>query len=414
MARIDALAAITESGKPWTRVAFSDLHLRGREWLKAEFERVGLEVIIDAAGNLVGRQRGTVPGLGALSMGSHSDTVPSGGRFDGVAGVVAALEAVETLRDAGKRLRHPLVIFDFLAEEPNKYGLSCIGSRALSGALSADDLVRQASDGSSMAEGIAASGGSPEKLGGPLMTEGELAAFVELHIEQGRVLEQSDIATGVVSGIAGIRRVEVALQGRADHSGATPMSLRRDALVAAAEFLVDVERHAVAIGSVPFVATVGKFEVLPNAANVVPGCVELTLEVRSTDDVTISDYLAGMQARLETLAGQRGLSFTWEVVGANAPVLMSEKVQSAIASAAEMGGASFTIMPSGAGHDAAFMARLCPSGMIFVPSKDGRSHCPEEWTEPDQLAAGAQVLLDTILRLDESLSTEAVNGSTDI
>lgn len=402
--RIASLAAITDVAMPWSRTAFSDLHLKGREWLAQEMGALGLQTTIDAGGNLIGRCPGARPELGHLASGSHSDTVPAGGRYDGAAGVLIALEAFNAIRDAGTVLSHTFEVIDFLAEEPNQYGMSCIGSRAMVGALTSGDLGRKAPDGTTLAEGIARMGGDPSLLDRALRAPGELAAFVELHIEQGRVLEAGELDIGIVTDIVGIRRMEVSVLGRADHSGATPMSLRSDALVGAAEMIQGFERRALGEMGEPLVATVGKLNVSPNAANVVPGQVDFTLEVRGSGEAAIQSYLADVNGLIQLIADRRKLSVTATAAGVNAPVKMSGVVRSAISRTARKLGLKAQEMPSGAGHDAAFVARLCPAGMVFVPSRDGRSHCPEEFTSSAELAAGAQVLLDTILSLDASLS----------
>lgn len=404
--RIADLAAVTDPQFPWSRTAFSPLHREGRVWLAREMASLGLSTAIDAGANLIGRLRGQRPELAPMATGSHSDTVPSGGRFDGAAGILVALEALHAMRDAGIELNHTLEIIDFLAEEPNQYGLSCIGSRALVGALTAADLQRTAPDGTTLSEGMASMGGDPDRLDMPLRTQGDLSVFVELHIEQGRVLESGGLDIGVVTDIVGIRRLEVRMMGRADHSGATPMIMRADALAGAAEIIVGFERRAEAEKLAPLVATVGKLNVIPNAANVVPGQVDFTLEVRAATEAAIIGYLADVTGEMQSIAERRGLKLATAMAGTNLPVKMSLMVQSAIAGAAEALGLRHQAMPSGAGHDAAFVARLCPVGMIFVPSKDGRSHCPEEYTSPSQLAAGAQVLLTTLLHLDTTLTRD--------
>ncbi len=227
-----ALAAITDPERPYTRRSFSALFLKGREWLARRFDEAGLDVRIDTAGNLIGRREGADAGLKTIMLGSHSDTVPSGGRFDGIAGVIAALETARSLTDAAVVLRHPLEVVDFLAEEPSEYGLSCVGSRGMAGALEADMLALKNSTGEPLGSGLRRVGGDPERLAES--KRADIDAFLELHIEQGVVLESEGVDVGIVTSIVGIRRMEIAFEGEADHAGTTPMGLRRDALVAGA------------------------------------------------------------------------------------------------------------------------------------------------------------------------------------
>lgn len=401
-ADLDRLAALTEPGRPWTRVAFSDLHRKARAWLTKEMLDLGLEVRLDPGGNLIGRLEGRESERPPLATGSHSDTVPSGGRYDGAAGVLAGLEIVRALREAGVELRHPLEVIDFLAEEPNRYGLSCVGSRALVGLVSAEQLARRAEDGSSLSDGIRRMGGDPDRLGSPLLARGTYTAFVELHIEQGRILEQAGEDVGAVTAIAGITRVAVEVLGRADHAGATPMDQRRDALVGASLMVARVEEIALhhARTGTPVVATVGRLDVEPNASNVVPGLVRFVLEVRSGDDAAAADCMRDALEAIGAIADQRALVTSHSVLGTSSAVAMDKAVADAIMAAAAKSGARARTMVSGAGHDAAYMARIAPAGMVFIPCRDGRSHCPEEFAEPEQVALGAQVLLQTLLSID--------------
>ena len=261
--RIEALSGFTEPGRPWTRTAFSPLYERAREWLRAEMQSAGLSTEIDAGGNLIGRLPGKRNELSALGLGSHIDTVPDGGRFDGIAGVAAALEVAQAINEAGLHLQHPLAIFDFLAEEPNRFGLSCVGSRAIAGELSADTLQVKSPEGETLADAIARMGGDPEKLTRRLLEPESMRAFMELHIEQGTRLESAGDDIGIVTDIVGISRAEIIFTGRADHSGTTPMGRRQDALVAASLFVAAVEKRACDSGEDGHVATVGKLQVFP-------------------------------------------------------------------------------------------------------------------------------------------------------
>lgn len=404
--RIDALAELTLPDRPWERTAFSSLHKQARSFLQDVMQQIGLETRIDAGGNLIGRQPGLQNDAGPISIGSHSDTVPEGGRFDGVAGVVVAMEIAQTLSEANVRLQHPLEVIDFLAEEPNKYGLSCVGSRAMAGHLSQSMLDYTAPDGSDLRSAIQGMGGDPAQLDKPLRRQGDMAAFLELHIEQGRVLEEAEDDIGCVTEIVGITRLDVEIVGMADHSGATPMSLRKDALAAAAQLVLAFEAKACEETRGAMVATVGKLDVSPNASNAVPGRVSFNLEIRAGQQVILDDFLAWAEDTIKAVCTKRSLTANTKVIGTSNPVVMADPVQGAILKAAQSNGLKARSMPSGAGHDAAYMARLAPTGMVFIPCAEGRSHCPEEYTTPEQLAKGAQTLLDAVLRLDADLTSQ--------
>lgn len=394
-ADLDALAQITDPERPWTRRAFSPRFDEGRDYLRRRFLGEGLNVWTDAGGNLIGRLDGTEPQVGTIMLGSHSDTVPDGGRFDGVAGVVVALEVARILSRRGAALRHNLAVVDFLAEEVSIFGVSCIGSRAMAGVLP-QDWLRRISDGRDLATAIRDVGGKPESLEAPLADD--LKAFLELHIEQGPVLEREKIALGVVTTIVGINRVEIEVKGRPDHAGTTPMGLRADALVAAARIVSEIERYATELSGGPghFTATVGEFEISPNAANVVPGRVRMLVDIRAEraeDKEAFVSWLTGLDGDGENTIEAR-------LISANPGVQMDDGLQETLAKAADGLDTPYRKMVSGAGHDAAFMARLCPSAMLFVPCRDGRSHCPEEWADAADLALAAEVLANTIMELD--------------
>jgi N-carbamoyl-L-amino-acid hydrolase len=400
--RIEDLSRITEPGRPWTRRSFSPLFLEGRRWLAGEFRAAGLEPVIDAGGNLVANLEGRNPNLKPLVVGSHSDTVPSGGRYDGILGVLAALEVAQSLVDSGERLRHSLRVYDFLAEEPSEFGVSCIGSRALAGALTPDllDLVRP--DGMTLREGLRFVGGDPDKLATVQCSPNGITAYIEVHIEQGRVLESEGIRIGIVTDIVGIHRERITVTGRADHAGATPMRLRADALVGASNVVQEVHRRALAASTedASFVATIGKLEVAPNAINAVPGKVEMIVEARSGDEAAIIEFADALVRDLRSPLAALKLSIARERISHVSPAPCAEFVREAIRSAAADLGISARDLPSGAGHDGVFLSRIGPIGMIFVPCREGRSHAPEESIEPHQAADGARVLAAVVRRLD--------------
>ncbi|MHC5305787.1 Zn-dependent hydrolase [Bartonella sp. LJL80] len=397
---IMALAAITDPGAPFTRRSFSELFLTGRDWLSKRFAEAGLAVSLDSGGNLIGRLAGIKPGT--IMIGSHSDTVPSGGRFDGIAGVITALEVVRSMRDHGIIANHTIDIVDFLAEEPSEYGLSCIGSRAMSGHLTKSQLDYKHPDGETLAGAIDRIGGRIADLANA--RRDDIAAFFELHIEQGIVLEQAAIDVGIVTAIAGIARIEIGYQGRADHAGATPMSLRRDAGLAAAKTVLHVNSLATEIaesGNGHFVATTGIVEQMPNAANVIAGQSRLVIDVRAEDHAMTEAFLAKLDDETNTIASACRVNRSkWLLLSDTMPAKCDETLQELLAESAAKLGLKSCSMASGAGHDTAFISHVASSCMVFVPSKEGISHAPDEWTEPEEIAAGAAVLFESVIAFD--------------
>ena len=403
--RVETLARYTLPDAPWTRRAFSPLFEQARAWLAQEFADAGLDVRLDAGGNLVGRRAGRAPALKPIVTGSHCDTVMNGGRFDGIIGVLAGIEVARTLHEHGVALDHPFEVIDFLSEEPSDYGISCVGSRALCGQLDAAMLAARDPRGETLAEGLRRIGGDPDALSAPLRAAGDTAAFVELHIEQGPVLESRQLPIGVVTHIVGIRRVSIVVQGQPDHAGTTPMDIRRDALVGAARLIDAAHRQASRLSGNPHyvVATVGRIEVAPNAANAVPGVATLTLEVRSDSDAVLDSFPETLMAGLADELAALRLTAAMSPLSRARPTACSPEVMNAIESAAGRLGYASMRLPSGAGHDAVYMAPTGPIGMVFIPCLGGRSHCPEEWIEPAQLLDGTRVLYDTVLELDRVL-----------
>ena len=399
--RIEKLAEFIDPSKPaYTRRAFTPVYSEARRWLSGEFEQAGLNTHIDAGGNLIGRKDGTDQEAPSIMLGSHIDTVAEGGRFDGTAGVIAALEVAQTLAENRRYLQHPLEVVDFLSEEVSDYGASCVGSRAMAGTLM-PDMLTGSNDTETLADAITRMGGNPELAVSGSRQPANIAAFLELHIEQGPVLERAGVPVGVVEGIAGIRRYEVEVAGRADHSGTTPMDLRQDALYAATEVIRRVFLLASgAAGNSGLVATTGRIENFPNVANVVPGRVRLIVEARSVNSKEIDSFFERLFAELELAYAQSGVSLSHRFISDAPPTACDPELRAAIRSAATNRGLRFLDMPSGAGHDAMQIAHICPVGMIFVPSLAGRSHTPEEFTKVEDIAAGTSVLLDAVTHLD--------------
>lgn len=400
-----ALGQLTEPGKPYTRRSFTGLFDQGRAFLRQRMLEAGLKVRVDAAGNLIGRLDGLEPGLGAILLGSHSDTVAAGGRFDGVAGVVAALEVVRTLAKSAERLRHSVEVVDFLAEEPSEFGLSCIGSRGMAGLLEPGMLNMTDPEGRRLECALRAVDGAPERLAEA--RRADVAAFLELHIEQGPVLEAEGVDIGVVTGIVGIRRIEITFDGQAAHAGTAPMHRRRDAAFAGAATIVQVRERAEALAresSDYFVATVGSVRVEPGGPNVVPGRCRLIIDARSSSRALTDRFVEGLDH--DSLAAARRADVdrsAFDILSDGLPALCAPGIQDAIAAAADRLQLTAMTIASGAGHDAAFIARICPVGMIFIPCLKGMSHTPDEWSEPKDVAAGTAVMLETVRALDRQL-----------
>lgn len=384
----------------WTRQVFSDPYRESREWVAARMQDAGLEVRRDAAGNLVGRLAGSRPSAPALMTGSHTDTVDGGGRFDGVVGVLAAVEVARSIRASGTPLSRDLLVVDFLGEEPNDFGLSCLGSRSMAREMTVADLGRRDGAGRTLAAAYQDFGLDPSAVLQPSRLDpGPLHAFVELHIEQGPALEQGGEQIGVVTSVCGIERFVAHFAGREDHAGTRPVADRQDALVAAAEAVLAVRREGCgAPGN--GVATATHADNLSPSPNVVPSAVDLRGELRSID----RSWLSGARRRLgETvLAAARGygvdVEFDWTTD--NPVVDAHPRAHDVVAATADRLGYSWRPIPSGATHDAVHMAALAPMAMIFVPSRDGRSHCPEEWTDPLEIGRGVHVLGETLRALD--------------
>jgi hydantoinase/carbamoylase family amidase len=359
----------------------------------------GLETRLDAVGNLFGRWTGTEPDAPLVLTGSHVDTTLNAGRYDGVLGVLGAIAAVHLLREAGTAPRRSIEVVAWAGEEP-RFGTGCVGSRAAAGRLSRDDLDRlRDRDGVSMADALRGAGYDPDRLAEARIDPATIHALVELHIEQGAVLEHSGEPIGVVTAIAAPHDFRLTLRGAATHAGATPMHLRRDALAGAAEAMIALERIARDSPSGTTVGTVGVLRVHPGAINVVPGEVELDVDIRDADRAAREEVVAAVLAATREIAGRRGLEVDVAPIVEDAPVACDPRVIEASAASAEELGLPFRRMTSGAYHDAMIMGSSLPIGMIFVPSAGGISHHPDEYTAPEDLERGVRVLAGTLARL---------------
>ena len=402
--RLGELAAIGSTERDGvTRLAFSPEDVAGRELVASWLHDAGLDTHVDAAANLVGGPR-PVRERPALVMGSHLDTVVDGGRLDGAYGVVAAVEVAATLAEAGHELHHDLRIVAFSDEEGANGTPGMLGSQALVGVLDPFDLERVDDEGVRTGGRVFAAGGDPDQIASAAWPAGSIAGYLELHIEQGPVLAEADLPIGVVEAITGRGTVEVVITGTANHAGTTPMDLRHDAMTAAAEVVLAVER--LAIDGRVRVATAGHLRVTPNVRNVVAGEAVLGLDLRDVDDARIAAAVAELRRQAAEIAARRRVEI--EVVDGQGVIAMpcDPGLVADVDGAARGLGLPTMRLPSGAGHDAQVVARVAPMAMIFVPSEGGISHNPAEHTEPDALVAGADVLLQALLRADERLWTE--------
>ena len=396
---MEHLFALAEFGKNpqggVSRVAYSDADKQGREYVLGLMRAAKLDVTIDSGGNLIGRRAGSVAGLKPLLIGSHIDTVPEGGNYDGVVGSMGAIEVAQTLAENNVTTRHPLEVVIFQNEEG---GL--IGSRAMDGELTERELDLVSRSGKTIRDGIKFIGGDPAKLAEVRRRKGDIAAYLELHIEQGAILDSEKINIGVVEGIVGINWWDVTIEGFANHAGTTAMNNRQDALLAGAKFIEAVNRI---VTSVPGrqVGTVGRINALPGAPNVIPGKVVLSLELRDLDAAKIKMLYDKIYAEAQQIAKASRTKFDFTEINVNIPAPTDPRIRSLISEAAKELGLSTKNLPSGAGHDAQDMARLGPVGMIFVPSVGGISHSPREFSHPEDIGNGANVLLHTLLKLDE-------------
>ena len=388
-----------------TRVVFTERDGEARAWLKRLALAVGLVIREDAVGNTSFRWEGSEPALAAVATGSHIDAIPNAGMYDGTVGVLGGLEAIRALQAAGFQPRRSVELILFTSEEPTRFGIGCLGSRLMSGALSpeaARGLVDE--EGVSLEEARSATG-----YGGALdaakLAKGAYAGFVELHIEQGPRLERERVQIGVVTHIAAPASGTITLEGEGGHAGAMLMPVRHDALTAAAEVVLAVERAALATGAEDTVATVGRCEVFPGAVNSVPSRVRLSLDVRDVDTVRRDAVLESITAACTEIAHRRGVAITPAMLNADEPASCAPAVVNAVEAACVEAGVTSMRMVSRAYHDTLFMARVCPVGMIFIPCRCGVSHRPDEYAEPADIAAGVRVLAHSLatLSLQEAL-----------
>ena len=397
---LDSLGAISAEPAPVvTRVVFTEADRRARAFVKRLCVEAGLRIREDAVGNTFARWEGQEPDAAAVATGSHIDAIPNAGRFDGTVGVLGGLEAIRALARSGFRPRRSIELVLFTSEEPTRFGIGCLGSRMMSGSLDVPAAQRlRDRDGQSLDQARAAAG-----LSGPLenvrVAWGAYAAFLELHIEQGPLLEQRGIAAGVVTAIAAPASLKVEILGEGGHAGAVLMPNRHDAFLAAAELALGVESAALSTGSIDTVGTVGVCDVFPGAVNSVPSRVRMEIDVRDVEEGRRDGVLAKIMESGRDLEAKRGVRVRIEVVNADPPAQCDPGIVETLAAACQERGVSFQRMISRAYHDSLFMARIAPTAMLFIPCRGGVSHRPDEYASPEAIATGALVLAEALARL---------------
>ena len=392
----DAMAQLTGLGEGVNRLAFTDADWEGRQYIIDCMNDAGLDVEIDGFGNVIGYKVGTNPDLPVVMVGSHTDSVPNGGNYDGIVGVLSAIEAVRSMIDDGFEQEHTIAVVDFMCEESSRFGAATLGSKAMCGKLTLNDLHRLVdTQGISLYDSLKERKLHPDAIESMAYNR-PVKAFIEMHIEQGKVLEHEQKQIGIVSGIAAPERFYVTIRGNADHSGATPMNLRHDALCGSSKIILGIEEVTSMQEEPPVVGTVGIAEVVPGAMNVIPGAVKLGVDIRSISKVARDSVVFLIKELIDVIAEKRGLSYTIEPISKDHPVSMHPLMVKEIERAVTSLQLEYMIMPSGAGHDAMHWAEVAPTGMIFIPCRDGISHNSAEFAAMDDIVAGAEVLENVI------------------
>lgn len=393
----EAMAQLTAPGEGINRLAFTDADWVGRQYIIDRMTDAGLSVEIDDFGNVIGYKIGKKPDLPVVMVGSHTDSVPNGGNYDGVVGVLSAIEVIRSMINDGYEHDHTIAVVSFMCEESGRFGNATLGSKAMRGELTLQDLHRLVDkQGISLYEALKGRNLNPDGIE-TMAYKRPVKSFTEIHIEQGKVLEHEQKTIGIVTGIAAPERFYVTIRGNADHSGATPMNLRHDALCGASKIILGIEEIASMQEEPPVVGTVGVVEVTPGAMNVIPGAVKLGVDIRSISKVARNSVVTLVKEFIDITAEKRGLSYTIETIAQDHPVEMHPAMIREIEEAVKSVGVEYMTMPSGAGHDAMHWAEAIPTGMIFIPCRDGISHNPAEFAEMDDIVTGAEVL-DKVLR----------------
>ena len=399
-AEIEELASISDAAPPAvTRVVFTPTDLKARAWLIARCEKAGLKVRQDAIGNIFARWHASEPNAPAVGTGSHIDAIPNAGKYDGVVGVLGGLEAIRLLQASGFRPRHAIELLVFTSEEPTRFGIGCLGSRLLSGALSADAARKLADkDGTSLEE-VRRNAGYAEPLEEVKLANGYYRAFVELHIEQGPLLEQQDVPLGIVGSIAAPASLRICIEGAGGHAGGVLMAGRRDALCAAAEMILAIENAARNSGAMDTVATVGICEVFPGAINSIPSRVHLSVDIRDTNLERRDAVMRTITAAGEVITKKRQVEIREQVLNADAPAQCATAIVEALSASCKKHQLNFIPMVSRAYHDSLFMSRVASVAMLFIPCRNGYSHRPDEYASPEDISRGVLVLAETLASL---------------
>jgi N-carbamoyl-L-amino-acid hydrolase len=399
VATLDGIARFGKGERGFSRLVFGEAEWGAVEYVTGLMREAGLAVRTDAFGNVIGRLEGREPGAPVVATGSHVDTVPEGGNFDGVVGVIAGLGALMRLKARGL-LRRPVEVMVFRGEESARFSIHTMGSKVMAGIASLEAWRKlQDHGGATLAQALATRGLDLERIPEAVRRPEEFKAFVEMHIEQGPVLEEAGIPIGVVEAIAGPVRLKISVEGTASHSGTTPMGKRRDALVSAAQVVLAVQDEAAKRAERRIVGTVGVMKVHPGAINVVPGRVEMWVDIRGIDAEDIAATARAVREAAARIADREGTRIQLETLSTDTPVPMDSDVIRTIEAACRLAGVAYRRMPSGAGHDAMNMAKLAPAGMIFIPCRRGVSHNPDEYAAPEDILTGIDVLTETLAAL---------------
>jgi N-carbamoyl-L-amino-acid hydrolase len=400
LAEIETLATISDAEPPAvTRIVFTPTDLKARAWVISRCEEAGLTVRQDAIGNIFARWSGADPVAPAVGTGSHIDAIPNAGKYDGVVGVLGGLEAIRVLQRTGFRPKNSLELLVFATEEPTRFGIGCLGSRLLSGTLSADAAGRLTDrDGESMDE-VRRKAGLNGNLQDVKLPAGYYKGFVELHIEQGPLLERAQTPLGIVLSIAAPASLRISVEGAGGHAGGVLMPDRKDALCAAAELILAIETAARSSGAADTVATVGICEVFPGAVNSIPSRALLTLDIRDTDQARRDSVMQVIERTSQSVSAKRHVSIQSELLNADAPADCASEVRAALSDSCRRHGFKFLEMVSRAYHDSLFLSRIAPTGMLFIPCRNGYSHRSDEYASPEDIARGTLVLAESLAKL---------------
>jgi N-carbamoyl-L-amino-acid hydrolase len=397
---IETLAAISDAEPPAvTRIVFTPTDLKARGWVISRCEEAGLAVRQDAIGNIFARWSGSDPAAPAVGTGSHIDAIPNAGKYDGVVGVLGGLEAIRALQRSGFRPTNPIELLVFATEEPTRFGIGCLGSRLLSGTLSADAIAKlKDRDGESVDE-VRRKAGFGGNLQDVKLPKDYYKGFVELHIEQGPLLERAQTSLGIVKSIAAPASLRISIEGAGGHAGGVLMPDRKDALCAAADMILTIENAARSSGAADTVATVGVCDVFPGAVNSIPSRVGMTLDIRDTDLGRRDGVMQTIERAAQSISAKRQVSVQSEVLNADAPADCAPEVRAALSDSCREYGFPFLEIVSRAYHDSLFLSRIAPTGMLFIPCRNGYSHRPDEYAAPEDIARGALVLAESLAKL---------------